>query len=446
MEKIWINGADGLRVRAAVGGERENPGVLLLHGGGQTHESWARAARALVKAGRYVVSADLRGHGESDWAADGDYSLDALVRDLSAFLEQFPTRPAIVGASLGGLVALTAVGESAAQLASALILVDVTPKMNLAGLDRIREFMLSTREGFASLEEAAAAISRFLPHRDRSANLNGLNRNLRLTESGRYLWRWDPRLVSGSLRPKPLEPRFEAATRRIAIPTLLVHGDLSEVVDEEGVQHFRSLLPDAEFVAVEGATHMLAADKNDAFNSAVLAFLERTARRPDPRKPRTGVAPGMLRSAMGCFATGVTVITSLTEAGEPMGFTANSFTSVSLEPPLVLFCAKKDSRTAEAIRNSRRFAVNILHIGQQEISGRYAKSAERFAEAEWVYGAGEPPILKDALANVICELEEIVVRGDHHIILGRVVRVRYDPARDPLLFHQGRYQKIHISE
>lgn len=266
----------GLKIAADVGGDPGDPAVVFLHGGGQTRHSWRAAAAALVASGHYVVSLDLRGHGASEWAADGDYSLDALVEDLYAVLRQLPTKPTLVGASVGGLVALTAIGESRCRIATALVLVDVTPRIDPIGENRVREFMQAHVDGFASLEEAADAVAAFNPHRPRPADPSGLLRNLRLREDGRYYWHWDPDLFTSlDASPSQQGERYEAAARRVRCPTLLVRGTRSELVDEESVQHFLDLIPSAEYADVSGAGHMVAGDRNDAFNEAVLAFLGR---------------------------------------------------------------------------------------------------------------------------------------------------------------------------
>jgi pimeloyl-ACP methyl ester carboxylesterase len=266
---------DGLELTADVGGPLGAAAVVLLHGGGQTRHAWRGAARALISQGRYVVALDLRGHGDSDWDRNGDYSLDRQVRDLRAVLKQIPGRPALVGASLGGFTALLTVGETETPVASSLVLVDVTPMVDPAGEARVLGFMQASPNGFASLEEAADAVAAYLPHRPRPATADGLRRNLRLRADNRYYWHWDPRLFE-RLRASPQFQlaRYEAAARRVGIPTLLVRGQRSELVTLENVRHFQELIPTAHYVDVAGASHMVAGDRNDAFNAAIIAFLD----------------------------------------------------------------------------------------------------------------------------------------------------------------------------
>jgi pimeloyl-ACP methyl ester carboxylesterase len=269
--------ADGITLAADVGGDDSRPGIVLMHGGGQTRQSWGRALNELVTAGYHVVSLDMRGHGDSDRAPDGDYRFDRFVADLRAVLTQLPPRQSLVGASLGGLTGLLAVGESDDDIASGLVLVDVVPKVEREGTGRIHAFMTGNPDGFATLDEAADAVAAYLPHRPRPRNTEGLKRNLRLGSDGRWHWHWDPAFVTGELRPEThrLVERMRDAARRVRVPTLLVRGAISDVVSEEAAQDFMSLLPSAEFLDVAGAGHMVAGDDNDAFNAAVLDFLHR---------------------------------------------------------------------------------------------------------------------------------------------------------------------------
>ncbi|MDB5970228.1 MAG: alpha/beta hydrolase [Hydrocarboniphaga sp.] len=272
-----FNGADGVMLAADVGGDVGRPGIVLMHGGGQTRQSWGRALTELIAAGYHVVSLDLRGHGDSDRAPDGDYRFGRFVADLREVLKQLPPLPALVGASLGGLTGLLAVGESKQPIASGLVLVDVVPKVEREGTGRIHAFMTGNPDGFATLDEAADAVAAYLPHRPRPRNTGGLKRNLRLHGDGRWHWHWDPAFVTGDLRPEThrIVERMREAAQRVQVPTLLVRGAISDVVSVEAAQDFLSLLPSAEFLDVAGAGHMVAGDDNDAFNAAVLDFLHR---------------------------------------------------------------------------------------------------------------------------------------------------------------------------
>ncbi|MFL7962157.1 alpha/beta fold hydrolase [Pseudomonas kielensis] len=271
--------ADGLALAASIGGNPAHPPVVLLHGGGQTRHSWNNVFDALVAAGHYVISLDARGHGESDWDPRGDYSLDAMVADLRAVLHHIPSAPILVGASMGGMTALAAAGEASTSIARALVLVDVTPRINAEGARQISAFMRGNAQGFDSLDAAAEAVAHYLPHRPRQADSSGLARNLR-KRGDRWFWHWDPLLVSGNNHAQALtQARLEAATRALTIPMLLIRGDKSNIVTEEEAKHFIALAPTAEYLNVQGAGHMVVGDRNDAFNSGILDFIKRVQRR-----------------------------------------------------------------------------------------------------------------------------------------------------------------------
>ncbi|MET0371123.1 MAG: alpha/beta hydrolase [Sphingobium sp.] len=275
---IRLAGSGGVTLAADEAGERGRPGVLLLHGGGQTRYSWGRAVRALADDGFHAVTVDLRGHGDSDWAPGGDYALDSLAADVVALAATFPAPPALVGASLGGLSALLAAGETPGT-ARALVLVDVVPRVEPEGANEIRDFMTGAPNGFATLDEAAEAVARYLPHRPRPKDTNGLAKNLRLGADGRYRWHWDPAMMQsrkGEVRSDEHTDRLKAAARAITIPTLLIRGGKSRVVSLEGAAELRELIPHSEYVNIDEADHMVAGDANDAFNTPLIDFLERS--------------------------------------------------------------------------------------------------------------------------------------------------------------------------
>ena len=157
-------GAKGLALRASQYGDFTAPIVLLLHGGGQTRHAWADTARTIAGAGYCAITLDARGHGESDWCAQGDYSTESLVADLNAVIHSLPTAPIIVGASMGGLTSMLALGENASLPCSALVLVDVAPRLEQQGVRRIIEFMRRHQDGFDSLEQVRDAIAAYNPH------------------------------------------------------------------------------------------------------------------------------------------------------------------------------------------------------------------------------------------------------------------------------------------
>jgi pimeloyl-ACP methyl ester carboxylesterase len=252
----------------------DRPPVLLLHGGGQTRHSWSGTAGRLAARGYEAWTMDLRGHGDSDWASDGDYTTDAMVEDLDAVCAEIGP-PVLVGASMGGMVGLVSEGSLRPGRLRALVLVDIATQLEPAGVERIVGFMSAAPDGFATLEEAADAIAVYRPNRPRPSNLDGLRKNLRRGEDGRWRWHWDPAFLSGKSR----DGRSDAdtlgdAARNLTLPTLLVRGRMSDMLSLEGVATFREQCPHAHFVDIADAGHMVVGDRNDAFTDAVIDFVD----------------------------------------------------------------------------------------------------------------------------------------------------------------------------
>jgi len=278
---LRFEGSNGLQLAADRWGDRRNRPVLFLHGGGQTRHSWDRAAASVAERGWQAVTLDARGHGESAWSDAGDYRLVSFAEDVKLVIDQLGESPVLVGASLGGLAGILLTGELAPGIARAVVLVDIVPDMEAAGAERIRSFMVERASaGFASLEEVADAVAAYNPHRSRPADLAGLRKNLR-ERGGRFYWHWDPRFIAagGGLLPSEVHDvdRLHAAVARIVTdtPVLLVRGRASDLVSAERAAAFLDRFPTVEFVDVSGAGHMVAGDRNDAFTSAVIDFLDR---------------------------------------------------------------------------------------------------------------------------------------------------------------------------
>lgn len=266
---------DGVRIAGDSWGPSDGPLVLLQHGGGQTRHAWKGAGETLGAAGYFAVAFDARGHGDSDWAPDGVYGQDAMVRDLVRVIAALgDRRPVLVGASMGGGTSLVAAGEKNVD-ATALVLVDIAPNIEQKGADNISAFMNQNIDGFDSLDEVAHAIANYQPHRQRPRNFDGLAKNVRLGANGKFYWHWDPRFRTGSRNLQQRTDRLEMCAANIDIPTLLVRGGLSDLLSEEGAQAFLKLCPHAEYVSVSGAAHMVAGDRNDIFANSVIDFLAR---------------------------------------------------------------------------------------------------------------------------------------------------------------------------
>jgi pimeloyl-ACP methyl ester carboxylesterase len=185
-----------LRLHYVDWGNASRPTLVLVHGNRDHARNWDWVARAL-RHDWHVVAPDLRGHGDSEWALNGDYSFTAYGADCVAVVDQLGRPPVLVGASLGGITAMLAEGSSDRVVSSGLVIVDVTHRTNPAGVQRIRDFMASGVRGFTTLEEAADAIAAYTPHRPKRVNPSGLMKVLRQKRDGRWYWHWDPAFIGG---------------------------------------------------------------------------------------------------------------------------------------------------------------------------------------------------------------------------------------------------------
>jgi pimeloyl-ACP methyl ester carboxylesterase len=280
-----FTGAAGNRLVADVYGDSGQP-VLLLHGGGQTRHAWGRTAEHLARSGALAFALDQRGHGDSEWIAGGHYAFADFAADVAAVAQTLRQRagkpPIAIGASLGGVASLLADGtaERTGQgpVFAAIVLVDVTPRVDQSGVDKIQGFMRErAAEGFATVAEAADAVAAYLPHRKRPRSHDGLKKNLRLHPDGRWRWHWDPRILQGqdsfAQDHRVLEAALIEAAKAITIPALLVRGGASELVQEAHAREFLALVPHADYIDVAEARHMVAGDSNDRFSDAVLDFV-----------------------------------------------------------------------------------------------------------------------------------------------------------------------------
>ncbi|MFJ4192551.1 alpha/beta fold hydrolase [Pseudomonas sp. NPDC089534] len=272
----WI-GADGNQLCGDSWGDPSAPPVVLLHGGGQTRHSWRHTAHELARSGFFALAYDARGHGDSDWVDDGDYSEVAMARDLACLIRLLGAPPVLIGASMGGLTSLAALGNGIVE-ASALILADVAHRSSDNGVGRVRDFMGQYAQGFVSLDEAADAITRYRGEPRPPRHKNGLSKNLRRADDGRFYWHWDPRFLNGRDDLASRASWLGQCARKISVPTLVVRGERSDVLSREAVAEFLTLCPSASQIEVQGAGHMLTGDDNDAFGKVAVEFIRKVGR------------------------------------------------------------------------------------------------------------------------------------------------------------------------
>ena len=269
--------SSGLNIAASSWGRDSDPLVILLHGGGQTRHAWGETGEKLSQNGFYVLSLDLRGHGDSDWHPNGEYGVDNYKKDIVSILKEIKKPAAFIGASLGGMTSLSIAGDpELREKCWALVMVDIGLYHNLEGSPEIVEYMHSGSEGFASIEEAAESVANYLPHRKRPRDNRGLEKNLRLKDDGRYYWHWDPRFLDS--RPKDIPEDYKEKQKSFAkvveTPTLLIKGAMSNILTQNEVDDFLEVITHSEFVEIKDAAHMVAGDRNDIFAAAAIDFLE----------------------------------------------------------------------------------------------------------------------------------------------------------------------------
>jgi pimeloyl-ACP methyl ester carboxylesterase len=266
---------DGVSLAVDVRHAPGQPTLLFAHGFGQTRGAWSAAAAAMVAHGCRCVTFDSRGHGESDRVADGGYHMQQFVDDLLGLARAQAEPPILVGASMGGLLGLVLAGEIRPTPFRAMVLVDITPRWETAGVERILAFMQAHPDGFANYAEAAEQIAAYLPQRRERKSEQQLRPLLREGADGRLRWHWDPALLAGDLisESERYQPRLLAAAAKVDVPVLLLSGERSDVVSHHTVDEFMALVPHARHAQVPGATHMLAGDANDAFTAQIAGFI-----------------------------------------------------------------------------------------------------------------------------------------------------------------------------
>lgn len=255
------------------GGARKN--VLLLHGGGLTAHTWDLVCLAL-RPDYHCLALDLRGHGDSEWSTNVDYSLSAHVSDVERVVEVLGLRDfVLVGMSLGGLTALAYAARHSAIL-SGLVIVDVTPKARRAASERIRNFMSQPAE-LESVEDFVQRAIEFNPARDPVLLRRSLLHNLHQLPDGKWTWKYDRRHrdIPGFDRVQVERGELWARVGRIVCPTLVIRGGRSDILSDGDAEELVAALPDGGWGRVENAGHTVQGDNPRGLLELLRPFLDR---------------------------------------------------------------------------------------------------------------------------------------------------------------------------
>lgn len=268
--------ANGLKFHYLDWGNPEKPPLVLLHGVGQTCHTWDLFAAAMSPH-FHVMAFDQRGHGDTDWAPDKDYSRKTMVQDAEAFTTALGlNRFFLTGMSMGGANSLSFTAKNPDRV-EALVVVDIGPRVESKGVEHIRDFMKDFRE-FDSLDEAAETIHKFNPRRPLEViRKYTVVYNLKQLPSGKWTWKYDTYFSQGHQRVdiKKMQEELSQDVKKIQCPTLVVKGAESDVLSLDGVRSLQEAIPGSEFALVAGAGHSVMGDNPPGFEAAVREFYEK---------------------------------------------------------------------------------------------------------------------------------------------------------------------------
>jgi pimeloyl-ACP methyl ester carboxylesterase len=262
---------NGAKIHYVEWGRHDAPPVVLLHGlraYGHWFDDFAEAAHDRYR----VIAPDLRGRGASDWASDADYGIDTYVRDLEGLVDHLGLARFVLGGhSLGGAIVSNYAARHPDRLAALLIL-EMSPDIDPAGLQRIRRELAATPEQFDSWEQARAFLRPLHARASEDHFRTRLAWMLKEASGGKIVWRLDGEIRNPSRNPDPTV-RMWAALEGVRCPTLIVRGAASDIVPRESVDKMTKVIAGSRLVEIPEAAHMVAEDNPKAFNAAVLEFL-----------------------------------------------------------------------------------------------------------------------------------------------------------------------------
>lgn len=412
--------------------------VLLIHGVGMSAAIWEPQI-ALMQDRFELIAIDMLGHGASPLPPQ-DAGLSDFADQAIRLLDHLGLdRVAVIGHSMGALVAQEIALRAPSRVSSLVCLNAVFRRPpELAQAVRERAAALGGRGDPSSI---AATIARWF----------GDPIPADLAAAAATAWTALESVdAQGYARTYRLFASADAAhvdrLADLAVPALFMTGSEDRNSTPAMSAAMARLAPSGQCLVLSGEKHMMTIASPQKVTQQIIAFLDKAA--AVSASAATGPAFDVIefRRALGSFLTGVTIVTTIGAEGEPRGFTANSFTSVSLEPPLVLVCIAKKALGHQAFSTSRGFAINILSEDQKAASGIFAsKAADKFAAVAWQPGQTGNPVIEGSVAVFDCDMEQLVDAGDHSILIGRVHDFTHSSAQ-PLGYCRGTYVTPGLSQ
>ena len=393
--------------------------IVFIHGVGLNADAWAPQFSAFSATHR-VIALDLLGHGESGMPRP-DATLDDYVEQVRALLDALAIPSAtIIGHSMGGLVAI---GFALAHPARTI---------RVGVLNSVYERDAGSRDAVEA--RADAILSSGTPGDLDTPIKRWFAEDAESPLAGRvraWLASVDPRGYGIAYRIFATGDRaFSGKLGAIRAPALFATGALDPNSTPAMAEAMAAATPGALAVTLPGERHVMNLTAPEAVNRLITDLLARPPSAIDPRE---------LRRAFGGFMTGVTVVTTYASDGTPRGFTANSFTSVSLDPPLLLVCIAKNASSHDIFTTADGFAVNILSEDQRDVSGVFAsKRPDKFEAVRWYKSPLGNPLIEDTVAHFDCRRHAVTDAGDHVILIGAIDHFAHSD-RAPLGYLRGSY-------
>jgi len=400
--------------------------VLFIHGVGLNADAWQLQMDAFQSTHR-VIALDMLGHGQSE-LPPSNATLDDYIEQVRELMDELAIPTAsVVGHSMGGLVAMGFALRYPSRTLRLGVLNSVYER------DELRRSAVETRAAQIEASQTPGNVDEPIRRWFADQHSTPLAQTVR-----DWLKQVNPRGYAAAYRVFATSDRlFSGQLGSIRAPALFATGSLDPNSTSQMANSMADAVPGARCVVLEGERHMMNLTASDATNGLLRDLLARHPAQIDPRE---------LRKAFGSFMTGVTVVTTRDLDGTPRGFTANSFTSVSLDPPLLLVCIAKSAASLESFSKADGFAVNILSEAQKEVSGIFAsKRPDKFEQVVWHDSALKHPLIDGAVASFDCHRDRLIDAGDHVILMGAIESFEHLDA-PPLGYARGGYVTLGLEQ